>query len=550
MVGAAAAAIGAAAILLPNANASTDQPAAPKTLSAHSATQLAASLKADLGDNGAGWYLDSAKGHLVMNVLSEEAAKSVTAKGAVAKVVHNSMTALKAGAKTLRDSASVPGTAWSIDPKTNKIVVLADRTVTGAKMATLNKATGGMGAGMVTVKRSQGEFKRYDGGNAGSAAGGAAGANGGQAAGGAGNAAGAGGAGDAAGGAGDAAGGGGAAGGAGGAGDAAAGGAGDAAGGAGDGAGGAGDGGQQAAGPVGGSAIFGGNARCSLGFNVTVKGAPAFLTAGHCGNDSKTWTADQGGSQPLGTVSDSQFPKTDFALVTYDDTAAKPQSAVDLGNGSTQEITKAAEAAVGMKVQRSGSTTGLHDGTVTGLDATVNYGNGDIVNGLIQTDVCAEPGDSGGAMFSDDSAVGLTSGGSGDCTAGGETFFQPVTDALKATGAEIGAGGGGAGGAGDAGGGDAAAGGAGDAAAGGAGAGDAAAGGAGAGDAGAGDAAAGGAGAGDAGAGDAAAGGAGAGDAGAGSAGAGDAGAGSAGAGDAGAGAQDPGAAGSGDSLN
>ncbi|MFC9232165.1 S1 family peptidase [Streptomyces decoyicus] len=505
MVGAAAAAIGAAAILLPNANASTDQPAAPKTLSAHSATQLAASLKADLGDKGAGWYLDSAKGHLVMNVLSEEAAKSVTAKGAVAKVVHNSMTALKAGAKTLRDSASVPGTAWSIDPKTNKIVVLADRTVTGAKMAMLNKATGGMGEGMVTVKRSQGEFKRYDGGDAGSAAGGAAGAGGGQAAGGAGNAAGAGGAGDAA-----------------------AGGAGDAAGGAGDAAGGAGDGGQ-AAGPVGGSAIFGGNARCSLGFNVTVKGAPAFLTAGHCGNDSKTWTADQGGSQPLGTVADSKFPKTDFALVTYDDTAAKPQSAVDLGNGSTQEITKAAEAAVGMKVQRSGSTTGLHDGTVTGLDATVNYGNGDIVDGLIQTDVCAEPGDSGGAMFSDDSAVGLTSGGSGDCTAGGETFFQPVTDALKATGAEIGAGGGGAGG------GDAAAGGAGDAAAGGAGAGDAAAGGAGAGDAAAGGA----------GAGDAAAGGAGAGDAGAG-----DAGAGSAGAGDAGAGAQDPGAAGSGDSLN
>ncbi|MDT0457920.1 S1 family peptidase [Streptomyces sp. DSM 41527] len=521
VVGAAAAAIAAAAILLPNANASTDQPAAPKTLSAHSATQLAASLKADLGDKGAGWYLDSANGHLVMNVLSENDAKSVTAKGAVAKVVHNSMTALKAGAKTLRDSASVPGTAWSIDPKTNKIVVLADRTVTGAKMATLNKATSGMGAGMVTVKRSQGEFKRYDGGNAGSAAGGAAGN--GQAAGG-GNAGAAGG--------GDA----GAAGGGNGNGNG-----GQAAGGAGGDGGAGGAGGGQAAGPVGGSAIFGGNARCSLGFNVTVKGAPAFLTAGHCGNDSKTWTADQGGSQPLGTVADSKFPKTDFALVTYDDKGAKPESAVDKGDGTTQKITKAAEAAVGMKVQRSGSTTGLHDGTVTGLDATVNYGNGDIVNGLIQTDVCAEPGDSGGAMFSGDSAVGLTSGGSGDCTAGGETFFQPVTDALKATGAEIGAGGGGAGG-GDAAAGGAAAGGGGAAAGGGdaaAGGGDAAAGG--------GDAAAGG--------GDAAAGGAGAGDAGAGSAGAGDAG--SAGAGDAGAGAQDPGtgaqdpgAGGSGDGLN
>ncbi|MFJ9471157.1 S1 family peptidase [Streptomyces caniferus] len=522
IVGAAAAAIAAAAILLPNANASTDQPAAPKTLSAHTATQLAASLKADLGDKTAGWYLDNANGHLVMNVLSADDAKNVTAQGAVAKVVHNSMTALKAGAKTLRDSASLPGTAWSIDPKTNKIVVLADRTVTGAKMATLNKVTGGMGAGMVTVKRSQGEFKRYDGENAGGAAGSAAG--GGQAAGGAGDAGAAGG--------GDA--------GAAGGGDAGAAGGGDggqAAGGAGDDGGAGGAGGGQAAGPVGGSAIFGGNARCSLGFNVTVKGAPAFLTAGHCGNDSKTWTADQGGSQPLGTVADSKFPKTDFALVTYDDTSAKPESSVDLGNGSTQEITKAAEAAVGMKVQRSGSTTGLHDGTVTGLDATVNYGNGDIVNGLIQTDVCAEPGDSGGAMFSDDSAVGLTSGGSGDCTAGGETFFQPVTDALKATGAEIGAGGGGAGG-GDAG--------AGGAAAGGAGAGDAAAGGAGAGDAAAG----------------------GAGDAGAGDAGAGDAGAGAqdpgtgaedpgAGAQDPGTGAQDPGAggssdpgAGSGDGLN
>ncbi len=488
------AAVAAAAILLPNANASTDQPAAPKTFSAHSATQLATSLKADLGDQGAGWYLDSANGHLVMNVLSEDDAASVKAKGAVAKVVHNSMTALKSGAKTLRDNASVPGTAWSIDPKTNKIVVVADRTVTGAKMATLTKTTNGMGEGMVTVKRSQGEFKRYDGEDAGGAAGSAAG-----------------GAGDAAGGAGDAAGG-----------------AGDAAGGAGD--GGAGGGGQ-AAGPIGGSAIFGGNARCSLGFNVTVKGAPAFLTAGHCGNDSKTWTADQGGSQPLGTVSDSQFPKTDFALVTYDDANAQPQSAVDLQNGSTQEITKAAEAAVGMKVQRSGSTTGLSDGTVTGLDATVNYGNGDIVNGLIQTDVCAEPGDSGGAMFSDDSAVGLTSGGSGDCTSGGETFFQPVTDALKATGAEIGAGGGGAGG-GDAGGDNGAAGGNG------------------AGDAGAGNAGAGNAGAGNAGAGNAGAGNAGAGNAGAG---AGDPGAGAqdpgTGAEDPGAGAQDPGAAG-GDALN
>jgi streptogrisin D len=52
--------------------------------------------------------------------------------------------------------------------------------------------------------------------------------------------------------------------------------------------------------------------------------------------------------------------------------------------------------------------------------------------------VCAEPGDSGGSLFDGDTALGLTSGGSGDCASGGETFFQPVTEALSATGAQIG----------------------------------------------------------------------------------------------------------------
>ncbi len=97
-----------------------------------------------------------------------------------------------------------------------------------------------------------------------------------------------------------------------------------------------------------------------------------------------------------------------------------------------------------------GSTTGLADGQVLGLDATVNYPEG-TVTGLIQTNVCAEPGDSGGPLFTQDGlAVGLTSGGSGDCTVGGETFFQPVTTALEAVGATLGDGtGAGAGQAGD-----------------------------------------------------------------------------------------------------
>ncbi|MBD0419694.1 S1 family peptidase [Streptomyces sp. TRM S81-3] len=186
---------------------------------------------------------------------------------------------------------------------------------------------------------------------------------------------------------------------------------------------------------AGGDAITGNGGRCSLGFNVTKGGEPYFLTAGHCTEGITTWSDSSG--NVIGENEASSFPGDDYGLVKYTADVDHP-SEVNLYDGSAQAISGAAEATVGMEVTRSGSTTQVHSGTVTGLDATVNYGNGDIVNGLIQTDVCAEPGDSGGSLFSGDKAVGLTSGGSGDCTSGGETFFQPVTEALSATGTQIG----------------------------------------------------------------------------------------------------------------
>jgi streptogrisin D len=442
-----AAAIAAAAIILPNANASTD--VKPGTFDQKAAVQLGTTLAASLGDSAAGWYYDGGKDQVVFNVLTESAADDARARGAVARIVQNSMARLTSATTTLSSTASIPGTAWSIDPKTNKVVVVADSTVTGTKLAQLTQATSQLGDGVVTVKRSAGAFEKFDGKNKNKG-------NNEDEDQGAGDA----GAGDA--GAGDA--------GAGivdengdgiddaqqqGAGDAGDAGAGDAGAGAGIGA--------EAAGVDGGDAIFGGGSRCSLGFNVDVDGAPGFLTAGHCGNIAETWASDQQGADQVGTTKTSVFPVSDFALVLYDDPATAASSTVDLTDGTTQAINQAAEAAVGMAVQKSGSTTGLSDGEVTGLNATVNYGNGDIVNGLIQTSVCAEPGDSGGPLFAADSAVGLTSGGSGDCTVGGETFFQPVTTALEAVGATIGTGDAGAGdagagaGAGDVGAGDASA---------------------------------------------------------------------------------------------
>ena len=68
---------------------------------------------------------------------------------------------------------------------------------------------------------------------------------------------------------------------------------------------------------------------------------------------------------------------------------------------------------------------------------TVRYQGGGTVRGMIQTTVCAEPGDSGGPLYDGTLAIGLTSGGSGDCKKGGTTFFQPVTAALQTYGVSI-----------------------------------------------------------------------------------------------------------------
>jgi streptogrisin D len=183
----------------------------------------------------------------------------------------------------------------------------------------------------------------------------------------------------------------------------------------------------------GGDAIWGPGLRCSLGFNVhDSSGNPALLTAGHCGVATTDWWSDSSNINHIATTQLADFPGTDYSWALYDSGVDHP-SDVDLYNGSHQQITNAGDATVGESVTRSGSTTGVHTGTVLGLNATVNYAEGTVF-GLIDTDVCAEPGDSGGSLFDGSTALGLTSGGSGNCSSGGETFFQPVPAALNAYG--------------------------------------------------------------------------------------------------------------------
>ncbi|WP_026454190.1 S1 family peptidase [Saccharomonospora iraqiensis] len=178
--------------------------------------------------------------------------------------------------------------------------------------------------------------------------------------------------------------------------------------------------------------IYGGNAyymgsggRCSIGFAVN----GGFVTAGHCGSTGEST------SQPSGTFAGSSFPYNDYAYVRTgsDDT---PQPLVNMYNGYGRTVSGSNEAPVGSSICRSGSTTGWHCGTVEAKNQTVRYSQG-AVYGMTRTDVCAEPGDSGGSFISGNQAQGMTSGGSGNCTLGGTTYFQPVNEALNAYGLSL-----------------------------------------------------------------------------------------------------------------
>ncbi|MFD5270566.1 S1 family peptidase [Streptomyces sp. NPDC058335] len=242
--------------------------------------------------------------------------------------------------------ADVPGTAWAVDSKTNRLVVTVDSTVSQAEIAKIKEQAGG-DADALTIKRTEGKFQKYI---------------------------------------------------------------------------------------QGGDAIYASSWRCSLGFNVRDSaGNYYFLTAGHCTDGAGTWWSNSSHTTTLGTTAGSSFPTNDYGIVRYTNT-----SVAKAGTAGGVDITRAANPTVGTTVYRDGSTTGTHSGRVTALNATVNYGGGDVVYGMIQTNVCAEGGDSGGSLYgSNGVAYGLTSGGSGNCSSGGTTFFQPVVEALNAYGVSV-----------------------------------------------------------------------------------------------------------------
>ncbi|MGW4822192.1 S1 family peptidase [Streptomyces sp. NPDC004227] len=179
-----------------------------------------------------------------------------------------------------------------------------------------------------------------------------------------------------------------------------------------------------AAGTVGGDPYYTGNVRCSIGFSVY----GGFVTAGHCGQPGAGVSGWDGSY--IGTFQGSSFPDNDYAWVSVGSGWWTVPVVLGWGTVPDQLVRGSAVAPVGASVCRSGSTTHWHCGTVLAHNETVNYSQG-AVHQLTKTSVCAEPGDSGGSFISGDQAQGVTSGGWGNCSGGGETWFQPVNEILN-----------------------------------------------------------------------------------------------------------------------
>ncbi|WBQ07693.1 S1 family peptidase [Kribbella sp. CA-293567] len=186
-----------------------------------------------------------------------------------------------------------------------------------------------------------------------------------------------------------------------------------------------------AAGTVGGDPYYTGNVRCSIGFSVH----GGYVTAGHCSGAGARTRGWDGSAQ--GVFRGSSFPGNDYAWVQVDSGWWTVPVVLGWGQVSDHLVRGSWEAPVGTSICRSGSTTHWRCGAVLAKNETVNYGNGQLFYGATKTSVCAEGGDSGGSFITGDQAQGVTSGGWGNCSSGGETWFQPVNEILNAYGLRL-----------------------------------------------------------------------------------------------------------------
>ncbi|WP_407565027.1 S1 family peptidase [Streptomyces sp. 184] len=184
----------------------------------------------------------------------------------------------------------------------------------------------------------------------------------------------------------------------------------------------------------GGEALYGASFTCTLGFNATGGGYTYGIVPGHCADVGSSWSVQSdGGLVPVGVTAGSSFPSNDYAVIRYTNSSVSYPGEVKGSGGAPVDITGAIDPSPGMALCHYGRVSGYRCGTVQAVNQTVNFPGG-VVYGLFRSNICSEPGDTGGPAFSGGKAVGIIVGGSGNCTTGGVTYYQPIKEILSAYG--------------------------------------------------------------------------------------------------------------------
>jgi hypothetical protein len=172
--------------------------------------------------------------------------------------------------------------------------------------------------------------------------------------------------------------------------------------------------------PIGGGSILFtlGGARCTAAFAAT-HGSAGYLIDGRGCPSGDVYSGNTvlvGPNQASTAYSVTQVTNTAaWVLVPWAD--------------GTVKITGSLQTPVGGSVCLV-TRTGKRCGVVTALNQTINFPEGPIT-GLTRTNICLEPGDGAIAYVSGTQAQGTPVGGSGSCSAGGTSFFQPVNPILS-----------------------------------------------------------------------------------------------------------------------
>ncbi|MFG3399228.1 S1 family peptidase [Streptomyces parvus] len=187
---------------------------------------------------------------------------------------------------------------------------------------------------------------------------------------------------------------------------------------------------------------------CSAAFNVRNDSWKTYmLTAGHCmvgGNYD--WNRRSNGVY-LGRQTTFSYGGDggDYAVVEYLNSDVEAYGTIQYRDASTGQIATSRYAYDGEKVKRVGTMSQDLDGMVLQPSTTITYTDGQTLTGMIKTSLCDNFGDSGGALFTGTTALGITSGGNyadqpcGDTDAQPDraTFYHPVQKALTKHGLQV-----------------------------------------------------------------------------------------------------------------